>query len=198
MAAPIDSPVFVLAGGQSRRFGSPKGLVQFEGDQLIHRVIEGLKAQTSAPIVINAALDGPYAGLGYDIVPDPMAGHLGPLAGLLAAMTWAGEKGHDQVATAPVDTPFLPSDYLSTLASVGGPAVASSNGRRHPVCGLWPVGLGDRLRAFLERGDRAVWRWCDDCGAKAVEFQSDQNGRDPFFNINTREDLDACLKGART
>lgn len=190
---PLPIPVVIIAGGQSLRFGSPKGLIEFNGVRLIDWVIESLKHQTSAPLVINSALDGPYRGLGSELLPDPIEGQLGPLVGLLAAMIWAQNEDFDHVLTAPIDTPFLPSNLVRKLVEEGAPAIGSSNNIQHSLCGLWPVELQYDLRAFLDGGGRAAWRWAQQCEARTVAFENDQKGRDPFFNVNTKEDLDRYI-----
>ncbi len=58
---------------------------------------------------------------------------------------------------------------------------------RHPTFGLWPVALRHDLRAALEGGLRKVVLWTDRHAAGLAEF--DATTRDPFFNINTPEDL---------
>lgn len=192
-ADPLPIPVVILAGGQSRRFGSPKGLIEFKGSRLIDWVIACLKVQTSVPLVINSDLNGPYRGLGYELLPDPIEGQLGPLVGLLAAMKWAINGGFDHVVTAPVDTPFLPSDFIRKLVDEGAPAIGSSNRVQHSICGLWPVELYDELSVFLGEGGRAAWRWAQQCSARPVAFENGQKGRDPFFNVNSRKDLERYL-----
>ncbi len=59
---------------------------------------------------------------------------------------------------------------------------------RHPTFGLWPVALRHDLRAALEHGLRKVVLWTDRHGAGEAVFPSEP--WDPFFNVNTPEDLD--------
>ena len=65
--------------------------------------------------------------------------------------------------------------------------LATSNNRRHPVFGLWPTGLADELEAFLRAGNRKVMLFVEQYANDTVEFSG--NNPDPFFNINTPEDL---------
>ena len=58
---------------------------------------------------------------------------------------------------------------------------------RHPTFGLWPVALREDLRASLEDGVRKVVLWTDRHGAATALFPAEPF--DPFFNINTPEDL---------
>lgn len=189
MIAANEIPVCVLASGKSRRFGSPKGLVKLQGRPLIAHVIARIEAQTSAPIIVNAAAGGVYAELGYPLSPDRAGASLGPLAGLQAAMAWGGEGGFSHIATAPLDTPFLPSDLIERLAATGAPAIAASLGRWHPVTGLWPCDLAGQLLDYLETGKRSAHGWAEHCGANVAEFAAGGDARDPFWNINTPADL---------
>jgi molybdopterin-guanine dinucleotide biosynthesis protein A len=58
---------------------------------------------------------------------------------------------------------------------------------RHPTFGLWPVALRDDLRAALVGGLRKVVLWTDQHGGREAVFPV--IGIDPFFNVNTPEDL---------
>lgn len=183
-----ECPVVLLAAGGSRRFGTPKGLAELRGVPLIDRVMSVLSNQTVLT-AINCALDSPYAKHSQHIVPDVMTGGLGPLAGIHAAMVWAESRGYSEVITAPVDTPFLPDDYVARLLVSGDTSVAVSDERLHPICGLWSVATADRLATAIEAGLRAAYEWADEVGAKTVAFEGDP---DPFFNVNTPEDLVAA------
>ncbi len=75
------------------------------------------------------------------------------------------------------------------------PAVASSDGRLHPVIGLWPLSLAADLDAALAADQRKAHTFAESHGAVPVSFPLIE-GRggtvDPFFNANTPEDLDAA------
>lgn len=189
-------PVCILAGGGSRRFGSPKGLAEIGGTSLIARVIDRVSRQTNAEIVINAAVDGAYGGLGLPIVPDALGRDLGPLAGVHAAMVWGAGQGSETVATVALDTPFLPADLLSRLENEGAPAIAASGGRNHPVIGLWPCSMAGELAAYIAQGRRSAHGWAEACGARAAMFESAMDGRDPFWNVNTINELEDARKAA--
>jgi molybdopterin-guanine dinucleotide biosynthesis protein A len=188
-------PGVILAGGRGLRLGgADKALLRLAGLPLAQRVAQRLAPQ-SAPLAINANGDpARLATLGLPVLPDPLPDFPGPLAGVMAAMDWAAGLGADQVVTVPADTPFLPLDLVARLveAARGGVAVASSPDatgrlRRHPTCALWPVGLRRRLAVDLGAGARKLGIWADQQGAGVAAF--DATPLDPFFNINTPEDL---------
>ena len=142
-------------------------------------------------IAINANGDpSRFVQFGLPVLPDPVDGLPGPLAGVLAAMEWAGEG---LVATVPGDAPFLPRDLLIRLAAAREAAgtkiaVAMSDGRIHPVVALWPARLAAELReALIKEGLRKVESWIDRYPAIRVDFPL--SPVDPFFNVNRPEDL---------
>ncbi len=131
-----------------------------------------------------------FAGFDLAVVADDAADFAGPLAGILAALVWArgAQPETAAVLTVPADTPFLPRDLAARLAAAGAPAMAASGGRIHPVVGLWPLALEPGLRkALREEGLRKVEEWTARLGPAVVDFASVP--RDPFFNVNTPEDL---------
>ena len=194
-----DLPGVILAGGKATRMGGgDKGLLRIGGATLLERVIGRLGPQCGA-LALNANGDpARFAGFGLPVLPDPLPGHPGPLAGVLAGMDWAAEAGAEAVVSVAADTPFFPEDLVERLRAPGGLALAASpdaEGRvwRHPTFGLWPVALRHDLRAALEEGLRKIVHWTDLHGAAEVVFTGDP---DPFFNINTPEDL-ACAEALR-
>lgn len=195
-------PAVILAGGRAVRMGGgDKGLLVLTPGaargRLLDHVIARLAPQAGA-LALNANGDAArFAHFGLPVIADSLAGHPGPLAGILAAMDWAAGQGAAFVVTAPADTPFLPRDLVARLQAAGGsqaaaPVVAATRGadgavRVHPTCGLWPVALRDDLRATLVEGQRKVMHWTARHGAARSLFAADPV--DPFFNVNTPDDL---------
>ena len=121
-----------------------------------------------------------------------------PLAGVLTGLDWAATHRPDLpwIATVPTDAPFLPADLVAAMlaaveAEQADMATVASGGRRHPVVGLWPVGLRHALRqALVEEGVRKVDVWTARYRLAVVEFPTDPV--DPFFNANRPEDMEAA------
>ena len=186
--------VCILAGGESRRFGGNKALAEWRGGTLIGHILDRVRAQTDGPVAINAAAPEAFAGLGVPVVSDEAWLQAGPLAGVRTAMLWADRAGHAEVVTLGVDLPFLPKDYIAAIAEPRAPAVAGSDGRLHPVNGIWPVAQLPELEAYLESGKRSAHGWSESCNAAIVEFAPTNAGIDPFFNVNTAEDLRIAME----
>ena len=186
----------ILAGGRATRMGGgDKCLKRVAGARLIDHVIDRLAPQV-AGLALNANGDATrFVEFGLPVLPDSVAGQPGPLAGVLAGLDWAAGQGAPAIVTAAGDTPFFPRDLVARLRAAAGPsglALAASpdaGGRvqRHPVFGLWPVALREDLRAALAGGLRKIVLWTDGHGAGTAMFES--RPFDPFFNINTPEDV---------
>ncbi len=58
---------------------------------------------------------------------------------------------------------------------------------RHSTFGIWPVSLADNLENALLKGLRKIVLWVDQNDGRGVEF--DQCLFDPFFNVNSPDDL---------
>jgi molybdopterin-guanine dinucleotide biosynthesis protein A len=195
----------ILAGGQATRMGGgDKGLLQLGGQTLLQRVVDRICPQV-AGVALNANGDSArFADFGLPVLPDSINGYPGPLAGVLAGLDWAAEHGAQAVVSVAADTPFFPHDLVArlqdaaqgqshplVLAATKGEAKTRSKSRsgliRHPTFGLWPVALRDDLRAALEDGLKKVVLWTDPHGGRECEFPV--AGGDPFFNVNTPQDL---------
>lgn len=186
----------ILAGGRATRMGGgDKGLLPLAGRTILAHVVSRLEPQVAA-LALNANGDpSRFGDFGLPVLPDSLPDRPGPLAGVLAGLDWAAGLGADAVVSAAADTPFLPRDLVAGLgaaAGTSGLALAASrdqDGRlwRHPTFGLWPVALRGDLRAALEGGLRKVVQWTDRHGAGTAEFPS--LPIDPFFNVNTPDEL---------
>ena len=195
---PADEPIVavILAGGLSRRMGGgDKCLRLLGGVPILTRILDRLTPQCDA-IVINANGDpGRFAGFSRPVIEDVIAGHPGPLAGILSGMVWA--RAHHPRATWLVsvasDAPFFPTDLVDRLHAGARAAhlplaCAASLGQSHPVFGLWQIGLEPDLRhAITADGVRKVDLWTAWHGCAVVNFAVD--AVDPFFNANRPEDL---------
>ena len=188
----------ILAGGQARRIGGgDKGRLMLGQTSLFGRAIERLEHQVSG-IALNA--NGPaerFSDFGLPIIADNTPGFLGPLAGVLSGLDWAYDQGVELIVTIAADTPFFPKNLVSELlctaqgmkAPLAVAATKDSTGKtwRHPTFGLWPVCLRSDLRIKLTEGLRKVLLWTDQHQGRDAFFEV--TSFDPFFNINTIEDL---------
>lgn len=209
---PIDVLGVILAGGQATRMGGgDKGLLDLGGRPILAHVIDRLAPQVGA-MALNANGDpARFEAFGLPVLPDPIPGFAGPLVGVLAGLDWAAGQGAETIVTVAADTPFFPTDLVTHLrkqaSGMAHPLVLAATPRgqaetksmsgsgliRHPTFGLWPTALRHDLRAALMDGLRKVVLWTDKHGGREAVFD---DALDPFFNVNTPEDLDAARRRA--
>ncbi|WP_339085755.1 molybdenum cofactor guanylyltransferase MobA [Hyphomicrobium sp. ghe19] len=187
----------ILAGGRSRRFGGgDKGLADLGGQPILAHVIARFRPQVGR-LILNVNGDPMrFGAYGLETISDEENPELGPLSGLLAAMDWAARHAprYIAIATVSADVPFLPEDLVARLnASRGdGVAIARSGDRRHPTIAVWPTSFRRTIAEALDKRALSVDRLAADLNAVAVAFPMRNiqcANVDPFFNINTPDDL---------
>ena len=198
----IDIPGIILAGGLSRRMGGgDKGLLMLGKTTIIERVIDKISPQVGS-LAININGDSSrFPDYKLPIIPDSIKGYLGPLSGILAGMEWAFKNGNRYIATVAADTPFLPDDLIKRLhamvksknLNIGIAASRILSGDDvfiHPTFGIWEVALKDDLRDALANDTRKIMFWAKKFKLDYYYFDTSDKLSDPFFNINTPDDLE--------
>ncbi|MEM6695118.1 MAG: molybdenum cofactor guanylyltransferase MobA [Pseudomonadota bacterium] len=188
----------ILAGGRAQRLGGgDKVLLSLAGRTLLSRIAEIVAPQVQG-LALNAVDPAArFSPWDHPVINDGAFAGYGPLAGVLAALRFGAEAGVDWVLTVPGDTPFLPGDLVARLSAEaargGRPIVLAGSGEGgaqdglHPTVGLWSVRQAADLEAALRDGTRTMLAWCDAQGFGSVRWPN--TPRDPFFNVNTQEDL---------
>lgn len=189
-------PAVILAGGASQRMGTDKAILSFgEGTLLTHAL--GRLAPQCGPVVISRHDVELTDFAGAPVVTDDGGDHDGPLSGILSALRHFESEPAPHIASIAVDTPFFPADFVERLAAAAPASdeiiTARSNGRVHPVFALWPVLLADDLAAWLANGNRKLMGFLERHPHRFVDFEV-VGKRDPFFNINTPEELKEARK----
>ena len=190
----------ILAGGQSKRMGKDKLFLELNNKKLIEHTIDKVKKYLKEVIIITNQDNEFFSKNNLTTVKDCIKGQLGPLVGILTAMKWAKENltNCSWIATFPCDTPFFPESIIENFIQESKKReslilCASSHGRKHNIFGLWSLNLYDKLRDDLINSKvRKVQDWTEKNKIKNLEFKF--KDYDPFFNINTLEDLKFAKK----
>ncbi len=185
----------VLAGGQSKRFGQDKSQVQLGGKILIDYILLEILDQFNEILIISNN-DIKFLNSKKITKIEDYKKDLGPLGGVLTAMKWIKKNNRDYkwISTFPSDTPFFKKKYLSNFIKNINDKKSKlffikSNDKRHNIFGLWSTELLDRLEDDVtNKGERKVEIWANKVGVKTINMEFKNN--DPFFNINTKEDLE--------
>ena len=184
----------VLAGGKSQRFGEDKSQVKLGDKLLIDYILSEVIEEFKEILVVSNSLIDFRKSEKITVIED-IKKNLGPLGGVLTAMKWIknNNKDYKWISTFPADTPFFKRSILQKFLQDIQPEESKlffikSNNTRHNIFGIWSIDLMDKLEEDLNKGERKVELWANSIGVKTIniEFQNE----DPFFNINTKEDLE--------
>lgn len=151
----------LLAGGESRRFGSPKADAVLDGESLRERAWRLLGEACDERLLV-----GP-GGLA-----DPGAG---PVAAIAAGLRKAS---HDVAVVVPVDMPLLTADALRALAAACRDAAVAQGG---PL----PCAVARRALSAFESDERRLRTVLAGLDTARIELEDGV-----LVNVNTRADLD--------
>lgn len=167
----------VLAGGQSRRMGTDKALLELDGVPSVLRVVRAL-AHLHAVVVV-AAQGQPLPDLAATVVRDELP-DTGPLHGLALGLRAATAAGADVAVVCATDLPLLrPTVVDALLARLGDHDVLLPvlDGHEQPLSAVYRTALApvaEQLVAAGERRLRAVLG-----GADVLRIDGAELSRDP-------------------
>jgi molybdenum cofactor guanylyltransferase len=188
----------VLAGGKSQRFGQDKSQVKLQDKLMIDYIlIEIINEFQEILIVANEPIN--FMQSKKISTTRDFKNGLGPLGGVLTAMKWIKDKKkkYKWISTFPTDTPFFTKKELKYFyenidIKKRKLFFIKNKNTRHNIFGLWSLDLIEQLENDLLKGERKVEVWADSIGVNTVNI--DYKKPDPFFNINTRNDLKKAIK----
>tara|TARA_B100001564_G_scaffold219959_1_gene185293 strand:- start:308 stop:916 length:609 start_codon:yes stop_codon:yes gene_type:complete len=188
----------VLAGGKSQRFGQDKSQVKLYDQLLIDYILKEIVDEFEEILIIANKPINFMKSKNISITKDFESG-LGPLGGVLSAMKWIkkNKKKYEWISTFPSDTPFFTKkelNYFYEKIRIDESKLffIKSEKTRHNIFGLWSLDLMEQLEKDILKGQRKVEDWANSIGVNTVNI--DYKKPDPFFNINTREDLEKAIK----
>jgi len=188
----------VLAGGKSQRFGQDKSQVKLENKLLIDYILNEIVDEFKETLIIANKPINFMKSKNISFTNDFKMG-LGPLGAILTAMKWIkkNNKSYKWISTFPSDTPFFTKKelkyfYENIKINDSKLFFIKSKDTRHNIFGLWSLELMDQLESDLIKGERKVESWADSIGVKNININFEK--KDPFFNINTKENLEKAIK----
>ncbi len=183
----------ILAGGASRRFGAPKALARVGGRRIVERVRDSL-AEAGAEVAAIANDAALFADLGVEWRADEVAG-VGPLAGIVAAVRWAAERGYAGALCVACDMPFVPAALLRRIAEGARGAIVGPESRGpwgvEPLCAWYPAECLAGAERMIAEGPRALYPLLERFPAVRVPLAEVERFGDPevlFLNVNTPAD----------
>lgn len=187
----------ILAGGRARRMNNQdKGLVNFNGRPMISYALAALVPVVDE-VFINANRNLElYQQFGHRVITDQTDNFDGPLAGVLAAMSYTEAE---RLVVIPCDSPLIKAEHVQkmiiTLEESDADVTVGFDGTRlHPVFLAINTRLKNSLENYLAAGQRKVISWVLQQNFIQVSFDNDQ---EMFNNINTPDEL-LALEGEST
>jgi len=188
----------VLAGGKSQRFGQDKSQVKLNGKILIDYILSEIIDEFKETLIVTNQSISFMSSKKITVIEDYKKG-LGPLGGILSAMKWIKDnnKEYNWISTFPADTPFFTKKELKIFYSDikiedNKLFFIKDKDTRHNIFGLWSLDLMDQLETDLYSGERKVEIWANSIGVSTVNIE--YKNINPFFNINTIDDLEKAKK----
>jgi molybdopterin-guanine dinucleotide biosynthesis protein A len=194
----------VLAGGASKRMGSDKAALAWNGESMLGRITR-IVGERCDPVLVLASVGSPaYQGLGTD--QDGSAGlgqgdsaaitwvtneaeGAGPLGGLATGLAAAAERGRDVVFVCATDMPLVTTEMvdelLRGLSDADDAAIAVDAQRAHPLAGVYRTRAAATLDGLVQAGERRMLAAVDALRTNRVTL-SDATW---LTNVNAPEDL---------
>ena len=181
----------ILAGGQSRRLGTDKSLLELGGKSLIARSVDKLAVLSDDIVVVtNKQRNYEHLALGVRFVPDEQPG-AGALMGVYSGMKAARYQSALAVAC---DMPFLSLPLLHHMLPriVGHDVVVPRQGGfLEPLHAIYSKRCLPFMERLLEQGRKQIIAFFDHVEVDYVD--ADEIARfDPkrlsFFNVNSPAD----------
>lgn len=183
-------PAFVLAGGDSRRFGENKALYTFKGKPMIKHVLGLLNPLSSETFIISKEEEG-FTGFGVPVLRDELKQQT-PLAGILRGLKELDSWGLFLAC----DLPFMEAEIITELLDSvesemekdGTIAVVASVRENilQPMVACYHKSGISSLTAAIEM-NYSMKEWLSESKIKVVNFEN----RKPFKNINKKSDFES-------
>lgn len=183
--------IAILAGGQSRRMGRDKGLVQLGARPMVEHVHRATQSVGHEVFVVTNQPEA-YAFLGLRTVSDQEPGR-GSLEGLRTALRGARTE---HILVVACDMPFVRPELVAHLARKAGSAdavVPRFQGQLQPFLALYNRSCLPAIERALAQNQlevRAILRQFDRVEVEEPELRAHDSEGISFYNVNTPEELE--------
>ena len=185
----------ILAGGQSRRMGSNKSLLELNGRRLIECVYDRLAPLFRTTLLVTNTPDD-YLFLNCHKVPDIFVG-AGSLAGIHAALT---ASQSDYIFVVGCDMPSLSQEVIRTICSRAAKhdvVVPCSSAGLEPLHALYSRRCLPVIEQMLSSGQQTIYTLFDRVNTLIIpwsELSMISGAPTTFLNLNTRQQYEELTK----
>lgn len=180
----------ILAGGESKRFGSPKAFALRDHIPFYQYSLQAIEPFVSSTVIITSPkLEGFFINkdVKTSIVNDEEKYRgQGPLAGIYTAMDTIFTEWYMVI---PIDVPFIEqwvfNRLIKYIAKDGLDAIVPIvNGKKQPLLSIYHYSMKKRIKKQLDMEKRSVHELLNE--SKVVYVSIDEEK--PFTNINCQND----------
>jgi len=182
----------ILAGGESRRIGTDKSILKFQGVSLLQRIVDEHKKVVDSVYVIGKKDKFVENVTG---IPDTVK-NIGPIGGLHTGMSLIDA---DCYLISPCDMPFLKSEDLMKLLisseeTDADAVIAKSEKGIEPLVAVYKKTILSKIEENIDSNNYAIRALFSKIKVKYLDFNEQIFEKNIFFNINYPEDYDTALK----
>jgi len=179
----------ILAGGESSRMGSDKGLQNLCGKPLINYAIDAFTGLCSDIIISSSS--SAYQEFGFPVVKDEFPG-IGPMGGIYSALR---QSKTDNNLVLSCDLPFVSKELLSFILenASGFQVVVPWQGNRHyePLCGFYRLSVLNQMSAYIQKENYKLPDLFEEININRLIINDSMYfySENLFFNVNSKHDL---------
>lgn len=178
----------LLAGGLSRRYGSPKAFAEMNGKKFYQIVYDVLQSVCDQVVIVTRKEFIDWFPKEYHVIVDIDAySGCGPLAGIYSAMN---EKEAKNYVVLPCDMPLMTSQVLKQLVKLHSTdvTVIRSEGYLQPLVSVWSRNVKLNIETALKNGQFKMTYVLKKVNTVHVEGERITESAQVFMNINTPEE----------
>jgi molybdopterin-guanine dinucleotide biosynthesis protein A len=182
---------YIIAGGQSKRFGSDKARYRFMGKELILHVYDLIsRIFENIILVSHSDMEDLLPGVERieDLIPD-----LGPIGGIHTALVHSDNPIIFAVAC---DMPFLNADFIRFMTGFiddHDVVIPGDGDKLEPLHALYSTKCKKEVERVIEEGGKRIVTIFENQNVKIIgsrEMAGFSNSEKMFFNINSLEDVE--------
>ncbi len=179
----------ILAGGQSKRMGRDKGMMEFNGKLLVEYAIDLLTPHCDGLLI--SANGRNYERFGYPVVEDEIKG-IGPAGGVLSALK---ATGYDLNIVISCDMPFLNDKAVKRLLQnidEDKCVIPVHDGKTEPLFGIYHRNFQRSLTEAIANNELKMKKILEKHGTTFISFESLLDEYPYLFkNLNFPSDLNS-------
>lgn len=178
---------YILAGGESKRFGEDKLLYEVNDKRVIERVCETAK-RVFRKVYVVAKNKEKFPFLGVPVVLDEFK-ESASIVGLYTALKHSKEE---YIFILSGDLPLIKEETLLYIVeNFKEPVSVARTEKLHTLVGIYSKYALKKLEEKIRKGDYRIWAFLKEIGYNEVKIPRELEHT--LINMNTKEDLKRIL-----